>query len=203
MALLCPASNTKEQATIVTIDELCTEVRVRIGRYHRAPNSMFITANEMRTLAAVYPESIILTALTHTAGVVRKFPSIERSRFLRTVQNLCERLLVSAHAHGKFLEFKGSGIPVRDRQPNRTPREAQCNPIVENVELILDCFQANCSDDGLWTYTEDVAKDLLKRYSIEALRETMLSLGRFDTDHAQESLDLLCWRCEQKMLTTA
>jgi len=149
----------------------------------------------MRELVEQYPVVVILESMRRTASVIKKDPALEHHRVVRAAQNICERLLAEAHARGKNLGFKGR---EQDTSTQPVPKPAS-EP--KDIETVMDNFQAHVSDDGTWSLTEDIAKGLLSKYSVEVLREVMLNLGRYDTEHAAEAVDLLTWLCEQQVLT--
>ena len=187
-----PRTFSKEETTLVSneqIQRLSDESLTRFGKLHKTPAVSAITFEEMRDkFLEQYPITVILEAMRRTASVIKKDPALEHHRVVRAVQNIADRLLVEAHSHGKNLRFKGRGQDA----PTATPEPKTLAK--SDIEHLLDCFQANCAEGGDWTLLEDTATDLLKQYGLGTIRETLLSLGRFDSDHAQDALDLLHFR---------
>jgi hypothetical protein len=168
---------------------LAAEVHGRISQYASKPELIYITTDEMKKMSELYPNNVLLTALTNTASVVKKNPTMDRSRVLSTVHSIAERVLLASHAKGKNIVFKGKAYAAPKPVAQPTPKPAPMQDA--DAELILDIreeFQTQATLQD-WTLTEEQAKAYLHQAgSADVMREAMRKLRKYSVKDFEDGL---------------
>jgi hypothetical protein len=187
---------------------LIAEVPGRIAKYSLNPAAMFITREEMWSLARLFPYTIILTALTRCGNTMKQHPRLTREEMLSTVKRFLSRTLEESHVRGKYRDFKGfdtQHTPVPPA-PKPVPVVPKPEPKPVNVDALRLAFQDDCTNSGDWTLTEeDVNFFLDQNHSPKELFQAFKDIGRFDSDPdsqqrcfdaLRDALDQMAWEAE-------
>ena len=149
----------------------------------------------MTSLAEVYPNNILLTALTNTASVIKKEPTMSRQKVLSTVHSIAERVLINSHAKGKNMIFKGKAqaTPVPVAQPTPKPAPVQEDSVLDMREEFQN--HATLQD---WTLTEEQAKEYLRQAgNADVMREAMSKMGKYSVRDFEDGLSALSAAIDQ------
>jgi hypothetical protein len=138
--------------------------------YKTTAYNMTLNEGELRLFTA-YPCSAIQTSLFSTRKWCQKRASegtiLTRSALIKSVMGSC------------IYNVRKSSKPRR-----------------EDLELMLDSFSANATVEGDWTLLSATMQDLLNVYGTEAMKNALLSVGRFPVEDAQAAEDALRFTLE-------
>ena len=169
---------------------LAAEVHGRISQYASKPELIYITTDEMKKMSELYPNNVLLTALTNTASVVKKNPTMDRSRVLSTVHSIAERVLLASHAKGKNIVFKGKAYAA--------PKPAQLPVSAPNRERLMELWKSVVATNNDWIPMDEWCDNLLRMYDFSTVQSAIDNLERTYADtEAQAALDAVAWKCEQ------
>lgn len=166
--------------------KLCSEATGRFARFHSTPSNAAITVDEMYALTEQYPTGVILEAMTRTASVMKKDPTLDHSRVLRAVQNIAERVL-KQNAMGKNMHRKVQGT-VEPPAPNVSTLKHETTE--EDITELQRIFAYEIGDKTLETFTlhPEECTALLAKKSLSDLTGLCQAVGNWVWESRTKSL---------------
>ena len=165
--------------------KLCEQVYGRIAKYHRHPETIYIEIAEMQNLCEAFPTNILLNALTKTAAIVKRKPSIMRSNVLRSATNIASQVLKESNARGCALHHK-----PKDSVPTVPPTPRPAPKVNSYTETLLAHWVETIASNHDWMPLDSYMEGMLRQYDADTILAAMDTLGRAYADiEAQAALD--------------